>query len=78
MKAGYVYIMASGKNGTIYIGSTSDLVKRAYEHRDGLVDGFTNHVLLASTGRIPIVPVSLGRSAGAGTPLRSGIERAKQ
>jgi hypothetical protein len=43
-----------------------------------LVDGFTNHVLLASTGRIPIVPVSLGRSAGAGTPLRSGIERAKQ
>ena len=41
MKAGYVYIMASRKNGTIYIGSTSDLIKRAYEHREGLVDGFT-------------------------------------
>ena len=41
MKAGYVYIMASGKNGTIYIGVTSDLTKRAYEHREGLIAGFT-------------------------------------
>ena len=41
MKAGYVYIMASGKNGTIYVGVTSDLVKRVYEHRLGLIDGFT-------------------------------------
>ena len=41
MKAGYVYIMASRKNGTIYIGSTSDLVKRVYQHREGLADGFT-------------------------------------
>ena len=40
-KAGYVYIMASGKNGTIYIGVASDLAKRAYEHREGLVAGFT-------------------------------------
>ena len=45
MKAGYVYIMASGKNGTIYIGSTSDLVQRVCQHREGLIDGFTkeNH-----------------------------------
>ena len=41
MKAGCVYIMASGKNGTIYTGVTSDLTKRAYEHREGLIDGFT-------------------------------------
>ena len=41
MKAGCVYIMASGKNGTIYTGVTSDLTKGAYEHREGLIDGFT-------------------------------------
>ena len=41
MKSGFVYIMASGKNGTIYIGATSDLVKRVWEHREGVVPGFT-------------------------------------
>ena len=41
MKAGYVYIMASARNGTLYIGVTSDLAKRAWEHRNGVVPGFT-------------------------------------
>jgi putative endonuclease len=40
-RAGYVYIMAARKNGTIYTGVTSDLAKRVYEHREGLVAGFT-------------------------------------
>lgn len=40
-KAGFTYILASQKRGTLYIGVTSDLVKRIYQHREGLSDGFT-------------------------------------
>lgn len=37
----YVYILASKRNGTLYVGVTSDLVKRIYQHKHDLVDGFT-------------------------------------
>ena len=41
MKDFYVYIMASGYNGTIYVGSTGDLIKRTWEHKNSLILGFT-------------------------------------
>ena len=37
----YVYILASEKNGTLYVGITSNLIKRIYEHKNNIVKGFT-------------------------------------
>ena len=36
-----VYIVANKRNGAIYVGVTSNLVQRAWQHREGIVDGFT-------------------------------------
>ena len=41
MKGGAVYIVANRKNGTIYTGSTAKLVQRTWQHREGVVEGFT-------------------------------------
>lgn len=38
-KPGWVYIMANKRNGTIYTGSTSNLVQRVWQHRNGYIDG---------------------------------------
>lgn len=42
MKEPAVYILASGRNGTLYTGVTSDLIKRIWQHRNDFVEGFTS------------------------------------
>lgn len=37
----YVYMLASRRHGTLYVGVTNDLLRRAWEHREGTADGFT-------------------------------------
>ncbi|MDX2050339.1 MAG: GIY-YIG nuclease family protein [Rickettsiaceae bacterium] len=43
MKEYWVYILASKKNGTLYVGVTSDLSRRIYDHKQKLIDGFTKN-----------------------------------
>ena len=48
MSDGYVYMMSSRRNGTLYLGVTNNLVRRVYEHREGLYPGFTKRYGLQS------------------------------
>ena len=43
MKQPAIYIMTNERNGTLYTGATSNLVQRAWQHREGVADGFTKH-----------------------------------
>jgi putative endonuclease len=41
VKGAYVYILSNKRNGTLYVGVTSDLIKRIHEHKTGIIKGFT-------------------------------------
>ena len=66
-KKGFVYILFSEKNGTLYTGVTSNLVKRVYEHKQKLVDGFTKKYNVDKLGYFEIYE-----------SIEQAIEREKQ
>ena len=46
----YVYILFSKKNGTLYVGVTNDLVKRVWQHKNKVVEGFTKQYSIDKLG----------------------------
>jgi putative endonuclease len=77
MLGGYVYILASAPDGVLYVGVTNDLIRRVYEHRNGLIEGFTKKysikrlVYLSATKRFKLpssasTTSSIGRENGKG------------
>jgi putative endonuclease len=43
IKGGWVYILTNRRNGTLYVGTTTNLARRAWEHRTGVVDGLQSN-----------------------------------
>ncbi len=66
-KQGYVYILFNKKNGTLYTGVTSNIVKRIYEHKNKHVEGFTSKYSVDKLGYYEVHPL-----------VTSAIEREKQ
>jgi putative endonuclease len=66
-KPGFVYILASGRNGTLYVGVTADLVRRIHQHRNEHGGGFSRRY---GTARLVHFEVFAG--------IREAIEREKQ
>ena len=77
MREPAVYIMASKRHGTLYTGVTANLARRVYEHREGLVSGFTTRYgckLLVWYERYPTMPEAIAREK----QIKAGSRQRKQ
>ncbi len=63
----FVYLMASGKNGTLYLGVTSNLIQRVHQHKTGTFEGFTSRYAVKSLVWFEATP-----------SIEAAIEREKQ
>lgn len=67
MKRGYIYILFNKKQGTLYVGVTSNLIKRIYEHKNKFVEGFTKKYSVDKLGYYEVFD-----------DIRLALEREKQ
>src|SRR5438552_7284539 len=77
MRGGWVYIMTNRPDGTLYIGVTSDLAHRAWQHRTGTIPGFTKKTLWIEAPRLGRAARGhpLGDPAGKGSEgMAAGLE----
>ena len=72
-----VYILASKRNGTLYVGVTSDLIKRVYQHRNSLVDGFTKRYAVRDLVWYEIYEFIMGSAILREKQIKSWDRRAK-
>jgi predicted GIY-YIG superfamily endonuclease len=54
----YVYVLASKRNGTLYIGMSNDLVRRIFEHRQGAAEGFTKNTTCIASSTLKLTATS--------------------
>ena len=67
MRQSYIYILFNQRNGTLYVGVTSDLTARVYQHRKKLADGFTSKYDIGKLGYYEVFD-----------DIKNAIEREKQ
>ena len=77
MSGGWVYIMTNRPNGVLYTGVTSDIARRAYEHRESLVPGFTKRYDLKRPFTWSVTSASPTRSSAKRTSS-IGLARGRQ
>ena len=75
-KLGYVYILFNKRNGTLYTGVTSDLIRRVYEHKEKLTDGFTKRYGVDKLGYYEVLE-SITDAISREKQIKSGSRKKK-
>jgi len=76
MKQGYIYILFNQRNGTLYVGVTSNIVKRIYEHKNKFTGGFTQRYNIDKLGYYEVFP-TIASAINREKQIKSGSRKKK-